>query len=272
MLKMNDKFLEGKGVLITGGASGFGRGFAFAYAQRGADLILVDINEELLEETSKKVENETSQRVVPILCDVTKSDQVQDMAKQAFKEFDNIYILNNNAGGGFGFYDITRVKEDIFDKTIALNLKSQWLVAKEIGRRMKKQNFKPLAGKVIHTASIAGVRVDGGTPIYSISKAGIIAMMQLFAQSLAPKITVNAISPGYHLTGAYKNNLDTMKLTMDEGHVKTPLNRYGTVDDVVNVSIFLASPASNFITGHNFIVDGGIAETGVPAYYFKSEI
>ncbi|MFW9970174.1 MAG: SDR family NAD(P)-dependent oxidoreductase [Candidatus Odinarchaeota archaeon] len=269
---MVDKFLEGKVALITGGASGFGRGFAFAYAQRGADLILVDINEELLGETSKKVEKETGQSVIPIVCDVSKSDQVQNMAKQAFKEFNNIYILNNNAGGGFGFFDILRVKEDIFDKTIALNLKGQFLVAKEICRRMKKQNFEPLAGKVIHTASIAGVRVDGGTPIYSISKAGIIAMMQLLAQSLAPKITVNAISPGYHLTGAYRNNLDAMKMTMDEGHVKTPLNRYGRVEDVVNVAVFLASPASNFITGHNFIVDGGIAEIGVPAYYFKSEV
>ncbi|MBA7659993.1 NAD-dependent glycerol dehydrogenase [subsurface metagenome] len=269
---MVEKFLEGKGALITGGASGFGRGFAFAYAQRGADLILVDINEDLLEETSKKVEKEMGQKVIPILCDITKSDQVQNMAKQAFKEFDNIYILNNNTGGGFGFFDLLRVKEDIFDKTIALNLKGQWLVAKEIGRRMKKQKFEPLAGKVIHTASIAGVKVDGGTPIYSISKAGIIAMMQLLAQSLAPKITVNAISPGYHLTGAYRNNLEAMKMTMNEGHVKTPLNRYGTVEDVVKVSIFLASPASNFITGHNFIVDGGIAEVGVPAHYFKSDI
>ncbi len=269
---MDEKFLEGKGALITGGASGFGRGIAFAYAQRGADLILVDVNEEMLDETSKQVEKETAQRVVPILCDVTKSDQVQNMAKQAFKEFDNIFILNNNTGGGFGFFDILRVREEIFDKTINLNLKGQWLVAKEVCKRMKKQNFEPLAGKVIHTASIAGVKVDGGTPIYSISKAGIIAMMQLLAQSLAPKITVNAISPGYHLTGAYRNNLDVMKMTMDEGHVKTPLKRYGTVEDVVNIAVFLASPDSNFITGHNFIVDGGIAEVGVQAHYFKSEL
>ncbi len=269
---MIERFLEGKGALITGGASGFGRGFALAYAQRGADLVLVDINEELLEETSNKVEKETNQKVIPIVCDVSKSDQVQDMAKQAFSELDNIFVLNNNAGGGFGFFDLTRVKENIFDKTIALNLKGQWLIAKEIGKRMKKQKLEPLAGKVIHTASIAGVKVDGGTPVYSICKAGIIAMMQLLAQSLAPKITVNAISPGYHLTGAYRNRLDAMKMTMDEGHVKIPLNRYGTVEDVVNVSVFLASSASNFITGHNFIVDGGIAEVGVPAYYFKSDI
>ena len=268
-----EKFLEGKGALITGGASGFGRGFAYAYGHRGADLVLVDINEELLEETSKKVEQETGQKVVPIVCDVTKSDKVQKMANQAFSELDNVYILNNNAGGGFGFYkDLLRVKESIFDKTVALNLKSQWLVAKEICKKMKKQKFDPLAGKVIHTASIAGVRIDNGTPAYSISKAAVIAMMQSLAQSLAPKITVNAISPGFYPTGAYMERLDVMKMTMDEGHVKTPLNRYGKVEDVVNVSLFLASPASNFITGHNFIVDGGIVEVGVQAYFFKSDV
>jgi NAD(P)-dependent dehydrogenase (short-subunit alcohol dehydrogenase family) len=270
---MSEQFLEGKGALITGGASGFGRGFAYAYGHRGADLVLVDINEELLEETSKKVEKETGKKVIPIICDVSKSDQVEAMAKQAFNELDNIFILNNNAGGGFGFYkDPLRVKQELFDKTIALNLKGQWIVAKEIAKKMKKQTFEPLAGKIIHTASISGVRVDPGIPDYSISKAGVIAMMKILAQSLAPRITVNAISPGYHLTGAYRNNLDAMKMTMDEGHVKTPLNRYGTVEDVVNTSLFLASPLSNFITGHNFIVDGGIAEVGVPAYYFRSDI
>ena len=272
-MKMDEKFLEGKGALITGGASGFGRGFAYAYGHRGANLVLVDINEELLEETTKNVEKETGQKVIPIICDVSKSDQVAAMAKQAFNELDNIYILNNNAGAGFGFFrDPFRIKDELFDKTIAINLKGQWMVAREIAKKMKKQNFEPLAGKIIHTASIAGVKVDPGLPDYTISKAGVIAMMQMLAQSLAPKITVNAISPGYHLTGAYKNNLKAMKLTMDEGHIKTPLNRYGTVEDVVNVSLFIASPMANFITGHNFIVDGGIIEVGVPAYYFKSDL
>lgn len=270
---MKEKFLEGKGALITGGASGFGRGFAFAYAEKGADLVLVDIQRELLEETSKQLKQITKKKVIPIICDVSKSDQVNEMAKQAFSELDNIFILNNNAGVGLTFgKDLLRINEEQFDKTIAINLKGQWLVAKEVCKRMKKQTFEPLAGKVIHTASISGVKVDNGLPDYSISKVGIIAMVQLLAQSLAPKITVNAISPGYHITGIYDNREDIMKMTMDQGHVKTPLNRYGTIEDVVNVSLFLASPLSNFITGHNFVVDGGIAEVGVPPYYFKSDI
>ncbi|MHA1148015.1 MAG: SDR family NAD(P)-dependent oxidoreductase [Promethearchaeota archaeon] len=270
---MSEKFLEGKGAIITGGASGFGKGFAIAYAERGADLVLVDINEPLLNETCKSIEEKFKNKVIPIVCDVTKSDQVASMAKQVFSEMDNIYLLNNNAGVGDPYGpDLLRLKERDWDRMLNINLKGQWLVSKEIGKKLKRQKFKPISGKIIHTASIAGMIPDNKIPAYSIAKAGIIAMVKLLAQSLAPKVTVNAISPGYHVTGIYNNSEEAMLMTMKDGHVKTPLNRLGTVDDVVNVSIFLASSASNFITGHNFPVDGGIAEAGVPSYYFKSDV
>lgn len=270
---MNEKFLDGKGVLITGGASGFGRGVAYAFAERGADLVLVDINEALLEETSKKIEQKTKQKVVPIVCDVSKSNQVDSMAKQAFQELDNVFVLFNNAGVGYPYgADLLRTKEKDWDRIIDINLKGQWLVSKSVSKKMKKQTFEPIAGKVIHTASVAGMKVDNKTPVYTISKVGIIAMVQMLAQSLAPKITVNSISPGYHITGIYDNREDIIKMIMDEGHVKTPLNRLGTIEDVVNVLLFLASNLSDFITGHNFPIDGGITEVGVPAHYFKSDI
>ena len=125
---------------------------------------------------------------------------------------------------------------------------------------------------MIHTSSIAGMVADPAIPVYSIAKTAIIAMVQILAKTLAPKITVNSIAPGFHATGVYKNDEEVMKFTMKDGNVKTPLNRIGTVDDVVKVVSFLASPASNFITGHNFPVDGGIADVGVPPNYLKSDI
>jgi len=269
---MVEKFLEGKGALITGSASGFGKGIAIAYAERGADLVLVDVNEELLLETAKSIEQKSGQKAVPIVCDVSSSEQVQAMAKQAFKELDNVYILNNNAGVGLIYGpDLLRIKEDMFDTIINVNLRGQWLVSKYVCKQMKKQKSEPLSGKVIHTASISGMVVDEKLSAYSISKVGVIAMVQLLAKSLAPKITVNAISPGFHVTGIYKDSEEAMLLTMKDGRVITPLNRLGTVDDVVNVSIFLASPLSNFITGHNFPADGGIAEVGITPNYMKTE-
>jgi NAD(P)-dependent dehydrogenase (short-subunit alcohol dehydrogenase family) len=273
VIKILKKFLEGKGALITGGASGFGRGVAYAFAEKGANLVLVDINEALLEETAKLVSQKTGQKVIPIVCDVSNSDQVDAMAKQAFEELENVYVLFNNAGTGYPYgLDLLRTKEKDWDRILNINLKGEWLVSKFVSKRMKKQTFEPLKGKIIHTASLAGIKVDNKTPVYSISKVGIIAMVQMLAQSLAPKITVNAISPGYHVTGIYDNREDAMKVIMDDGHVKTPLNRLGTIEDVVNVLLFLASSLSNFITGHNFPVDGGIGEVGVPPYYIKSDI
>lgn len=270
---MEEKFLEGKGALITGGASGFGRGFGFAYAKKGADLILVDINEEQLEKTTVEIKKETGRKVIPIKCDVAKSEEVQAMAKQAFSELDNIFILNNNAGIGVPYGpDLLRLKEKDWDQLFSINLRGQWLVSKYIAKRMKKQTLEPLAGKIIHTASIAGMIVDNKIPAYSLCKMGVIGMVKLLAQSLAPKITVNAISPGYHVTGIYNDSEEAMVMTMQDGHVKTPLNRLGTVEDVVKVSLFLASHLSNFITGSNIPVDGGIIEAGVPAFYIKTDL
>jgi len=269
---MVEKFLEGKGAVITGGASGFGKGIALAYAERGADLVLVDIKEEVLEETSKEIEQASGQRVIPIVCDVSSSDQVKSMAKQASNELENIFVLNNNAGIAINYgKNLLKVTEKMWDQMMSVNLKGQWLVAKAFGRKMRTQKIEPIAGKMIHTASLAGVVVDEMTPVYALTKVGIIGMVKLLAQSLAPNVTVNSLSPGYHFTPMYLNR-ELMKTIMDEGHVKTPLNRIGTIDDVVNVSVFLASPASNFITGHNFPVDGGVGDVGCPANYLKTDL
>ena len=107
-----ERFLEGKGCLITGGASGFGRAVAYEFGKIGADLILVDINEELLYETSKNVEKETNQKVIPIVCDVSDAKQVKQMTEQSFTELDNVYILFNNAGTGTSYgVDILKIGE-----------------------------------------------------------------------------------------------------------------------------------------------------------------
>ena len=269
---MVEKFLEGKGALITGGASGFGRGVAYAFAEQGANLVLVDINQQLLEDTADKIRKKTGRTVIPLICDVSKSDQVEAMAKQAFKELENVFILFNNAGIGVSYgRNICRVKEDDWDRIMDVNLKGQWLVAKSLWRKMKAQKFEgeELAGKMINTASTAGMVVDPMIPAYSITKTGIIALTQLLAKSLAPNITVNSIAPGFHVTGVYLDNEEAMRVTMRDGKVKIPQVRIGTVEDVVNVVVFLASPASNYITGHCFPIDGGTADVGVPPHKLK---
>ena len=257
---MEDNFLDGKGALITGGASGFGRGAAYALAEKGADLVLVDINEKLLEETAKKVEQETGRKVVPIICDVSKSDQVKAMAKQTFEELDNVYILFNNAGiADYSLKDITKIKEENWDRVIDVNLKGQWLVVNSLLKNMRKQQFKPLAGKIICTSSLGAISHPTILPAYCISKVGVLAMAKLFAKTLAPRFTVNSILPGIHTTGIYLNSEEIIREIMKMGNTRIPLGRIGTVDDITNMLMFLASPASDYITGQEFIVSGGLA-------------
>jgi 3-oxoacyl-[acyl-carrier protein] reductase len=265
--------LEGKGALITGGASGFGRALAYSFAKRGASLALVDINEDLLYETSKNVEKETNKKVIPIVCDVSNGKQVKKMVEQAFIELDNIYILFNNAGTEAAYgVDIMKLGEKAWDFTLNVNLKGQWLVDKFVGRKMNRQKFEPLRGKIIHTTSTAGISANPFIPAYSISKVGVIFLNQLVAKSLAPHITSNAIAPGYHVTGIYGNREDIMLQSMSDGNIKTPLNRIGTIQDVTDLVLFLASSKSNFITGHTFPVDGGIGEIGVPAHKLQTDV
>ena len=270
---MVEKFLQGKGALITGGASGFGRGVAHAFAERGADLVLVDIKEELLEETSNDIKQKTGRKVIPVVCDVSDSKRVKKMVDQAFNELDNVYVLFNNAGMAAAYgVDIIRVGEKAWDSTMNINLKGQWLVDKFVARKMNRQKFEPLRGKIIHTSSGYGITLSPFVPVYSITKAGIIALNKLVAKALAPYITSNAIAPGYHVTGIYGNSEDIMRQSMSDGHVKTPLNRIGTVDDVVNLVLYLASSQSDFITGHCFPIDGGIAEVGVPPHKLDTDV
>ncbi len=257
---MDEKFLEGKGAVITGGASGFGRGAAYTLTEKGADVVLADINEELLEETTTKVEQTTTKKVIPIVCDVSISDQVKAMAKQTFEELNNVFILFNNAGtADYSLRDITQVKEVDWDRILNVNLKGQWLVANSLLKKMRKQPFEPLAGKMICTSSMGTKQLSPILPTYCISKVGVIAMAKLFAKALAPKITVNTILPGIHTTGIYLNSEDLIRTMLKAGNTRIPLGRIGTVEDVTNVLMSLASPASDYITGQEFLVTGGLA-------------
>ena len=260
---MVERFLEGRGALITGGASGFGRGTAYAFAERGADVVIIDINEELLEETAKKVTNKTGQKIIPIVCDVSKSVQVEAMVKQTYQELENVYVLFNNAGIGVAYgKTICRLREEQWDRIMSVNLKGQWLVAKSLCRKMKAQKFDndTLSGRMICNASLAGINLNPKLPAYSITKIGVIALAKLLAMTLAPNITVNSIAPGFHVTGIYKDSEDVIKTVLKEANVHIPLNRIGTVEDVVDLVVFLASPASTYITGQCIAVAGGLAK------------
>ncbi len=257
-----DKFLKGKVALITGaGGDGFGREMARVFASKGADIVINDINLKGLEETRDLVLKEYEVEVLIVEADISKSSAVKEMVKKVFEKFDNIFLLVNNAGIEGGLQSL-KTKEEVYDQVMAVNLKGAWNVTKAFFRKMKSQrNFTPIRGKIINIASCAGTQ-NGINPmigIYSASKAGLIAFTKLWALELGPSdITVNAISPGVIISAMYDNDPKRGRQYLESRGVKLPIDRLGEKKEVADIALFLASPAADYITGQNIILDGGM--------------
>ncbi len=258
-----NKFLDGKVALITGaGGSGFGREMAKVFASKGADLVINDINEEGLEQTREIVLKDYDVEILIAKADISDSGQVIEMAKSVLEKIDNLFLLVNNAGIDGGLYPTLKAKEANYDKIMAINLKGAWNVTKAFYKQMRRQkHFTPVSGKIINIASCAGTE-NGANPligIYSVSKAGLLAFTRLWALELGSNnITVNAISPGVFLTPIYNNDPKLIRDFLKTRGVKIPIDNIGEPKWVADVALFLASPAANYITGQNIILDGGM--------------
>ena len=256
------RFLEGKVALITGAGGGFGREMAKSFAEKGADLVINDINMDGLEQTREIILKEQNVEILLAKADISNSDEVNDMAKKVSEKFDNVFLLVNNAGIDGGLYASLKAKEQMYDKVMAINVKGAWNVTKAFFRQMKRQKqFEPIRGKIINIASCAGTE-NGLNPfigVYSASKAALIAFTKLWALELGPSdISVNAISPGVFLTPIYNNDPKLIRQFLDTRGVKLPINRIGESKEVANIALFLASHAADYVTGINLIIDGGM--------------
>jgi len=257
---MSEKFLEGKVALITGAGSGFGREMALAFASKGANLVLNDINLESIDETREMVLNLCNVDILLAEADISDEEQVDTMRKNVFQKFDNIFLLVNNAGIRGGSSSLKTKNKD-YDRVMDVNVKGAWNVTKAFYRKMIKQKFKPVAGKIINITSCAGTDC-GLNPfigMYSVSKAALIAFTKLWALELGPaNITVNAICPGIFLTPIYNNDPGFIREWIKLRNIKLPIDKIGEASQVADVALFLASPASDYITGQNIILDGGM--------------
>ncbi len=258
-----EKFLKEKVALITGaGGGGFGREMAKAFASKGANLVINDINDEGLEQTRDIIRKEYDVEILKVKADISDSEQVKQMAETVFEKFDNLFLLVNNAGIDGGLYTSLKAKEEIYDKVMGVNLKGAWNVTKTFFKRMRRQkHFTPIAGKIINIASCAGT-LNGTNPylgVYSASKAGLLAFTRLWALELGSNnITVNAISPGVFLTPIYNNDPKLIRDFLKTRGVKIPIDKIGEAKWVADVALFLTSPAADYITGQNIILDGGM--------------
>ena len=245
------KLLEGKTALITGASRGIGRSIALRLAGEGADIAFTDL---AYDETAKAVEKEITDKGVKAKAyasDASKLDQTREVVEQIIAEFGKIDILVNNAGITNDTL-LMRMTEDQWDAVITVNLKSVFNFTKCVQMYMLKQR----SGSIINMSSVVGVSGNAGQSNYSASKAGIIGFTKSIAREVGSRnIRCNAIAPGFIMTKM------TDKLPEDvrkEWISQIPLKRGGTPDDVADVTLFLASDLSSYITGQVISVCGGM--------------
>jgi 3-oxoacyl-[acyl-carrier protein] reductase len=244
--------LKDKVAIVTGAASGFGRGIAELYASEGANVVIADLNLRGAKEFAAAL----GDHVMAVEADVTTRASVGAMIAATVKKFGGLDILVNNAGYTHKNQSLLTVSEDDFDRIYAVNVKSIYLTTLAAVPEMEKRG----GGVIINTASTAGLRPRPGLTWYNGSKGAAITLTKSMAVELAPKnIRVNAINPVIGETGMIEQFMGVPDTPENRAKFVAgiPLGRFSKPLDIANAALFLAEPASAFITGVAIEVDGG---------------
>jgi len=244
------KRLEGKVAVITGAGRGIGAAIARRFAAEGASLVLNSISDSAL-----KVADEIAAaggRAVAVQGDVTKPEDVARVMDAAAATFGRLDILVNNAGITRDQL-LLRMNEEDWDVVIDTNLKSVYLCCRAALRPILKSRG---GGRIINLSSVIGLSGNTGQANYAASKAGIIGLTKSLAKELASRqVTVNAIAPGFIVTGMTAGMSEEAKETLLK---RIPLNALGQPEDVAAAAAFLASDEARYITGQTLTIDGGM--------------
>lgn len=243
--------LEGEKAIVTGGSQGLGKEMAIALAEVGADVAIVDINQEKGEKVIKEIKH-LGRESFFIKCDVSKEDEVENMVKKVKNKFGKIDILVNNAGI-VNNYPAEEMDLKEWDKIMDVDLKGVFICSQKIGREMIKQK----KGVIVNIASMSGIIVNNPQPQchYNTAKAGVIHLTKSLAAEWAKyNIRVNAIAPGYMGTDMVERAFPKYgKFWMP----LIPMGRIGKPYEIKGPIVFLCSKASSYITGSVLVMDGG---------------
>jgi 2-deoxy-D-gluconate 3-dehydrogenase len=257
--------LDGKAAIITGGAMGIGKGITKILAEAGANVIVADVNMEAASETVKEI-RATGGKAAAVQADVTVIADASKLVEATVKEFGRLDILVNNAGYMqiMPFLDVT---EELYDRTLDINLKGMFFYSQAAAREMISEGK---GGRIINIASLGAYLPTHPITHYSASKGGVVSLTKAMARELVSHgILVNAVAPGgvntpgglattdelIRINGGISKEMETVLLNYAS---KVLLNRLAEPDEIGNAVLFLTSPASSYIVGTVIVVDGGV--------------
>ena len=252
---MNSYFnLSGQVAVITGASVGLGLQMAKAFARQGANLVLLARRQNLLEQNAKAIAEEFGVEVLPVVCDITVTEQVKQAVERVIARFGRIDILVNNAGTG-AVGPAEEVSDEQFRHEMEIDLFGTFVCSREFGKRMIEARY----GRIINIASMYGLvgnMIIGSAP-YHAAKGGVVNFTRALAGEWGKYgITVNSICPGYFYTDLTTATLDS-DFFQDVAKRNIPLGRYGREGELDTCALFLASPQSTYVTGQNIAIDGG---------------
>jgi NAD(P)-dependent dehydrogenase (short-subunit alcohol dehydrogenase family) len=254
---MNIFSLKGKSAIVIGGSGGIGRSLCHGLAEAGANICPVSRTKEILEQVAKELKD-FGVETFPYVADINSCEEIERMEKEVSRQFGKIDILVNAQG-----FNIKRpaleLEQEEFDKVVFINLNSVFLTCKIIGRHMVQNK----QGKIINIGSITSFLGNYGAAAYASGKGGVLQLTKVLAVEWAPyHVNVNCIIPGYFITKQTKERLSKKEI-YDKIISRTPMGRLGELKDLTGAVIYLASSASDFVTGAFLTIDGGLLACGI---------
>jgi 7-alpha-hydroxysteroid dehydrogenase len=254
-----DRFrLTDKVAIVTGAGAGIGRASALALAEAGADVVLAARTLEKLERVAEQVRG-LGRRALSVRCDVNASAELEDVASRALATFGRIDVLVNNAGGTPPTAALDLSQRD-FEAAFHFNVGSAF----ELTRLCVPHMVKGGGGAVVNISSALSYMVEPGFVAYGTAKAALSHMTRMLAYEFAPHVRVNALAVGATLTDALAPFLEAAEDLRKQMIALTPMGRLGEPEDIALAVLYLASPASSWITGKIFEIDGGTVASNWP--------